>query len=342
MADKKLLYGVINAMTTPFTEKGAIDVESLRKQVAFQINAGVNCLYPLGTTGEMYLLSVKERQLVAKTVVEEARRLDPKVVVYIHVGAMNTADAIALAQHAEKIGADGIGAVTPSFFGASDRALLQYYKDISQAVSRDFPIYLYSIPQCSTNDISPALAATIAKACPNVVGIKYSKADMPRILEYINIRGGKFSVLVGPDRLFYAGLCSGAGGTVSGCAGPMPEPFVAIYKAWLAGRHDECRKLQKKANEVIEIIKAGADMGVFKDVLVRRKVVKNGLMRRPLLEVEPKEGDAIWARLQPYLKDQAAAVKSTRAAKKSAPAKKASASRSTAKKTADKKTPAKQ
>ena len=54
----KKMFGVINAMTTPFKEDGSIDVESLKKQVDFQIEHGTNCLYPLGTTGEMYLLSV--------------------------------------------------------------------------------------------------------------------------------------------------------------------------------------------------------------------------------------------------------------------------------------------
>ncbi len=295
----KKMFGVINAMTTPFREDGSIDVESLKKQVEFQISMGTNCLYPLGTTGEMYLLSVEERKLVAKTVVEQAKG---RVVVYIHVGAMTTRDACELAAHAQQIGADGIGAVTPSFFGAHERALLQYYQDISQAVSRDFPIYLYSIPQCSGNDILPEVAQKIAKACPNVIGIKYSYPDMVRILNYININKGDFSVLVGPDRLFFAGLCSGAEGTVSGCAGPVPEVFSAIYTAWKAGQYDQCRELQKKANEVISIIKAGADMGIFKDVLRRRGVVANGLMRRPLMEIEPAEGEAIWKALQPYLK----------------------------------------
>ena len=294
----KKMFGVINAMTTPFKEDGSIDVESLKKQVDFQIEHGTNCLYPLGTTGEMYLLSVEERKLVAETVVKHA---NGRAIVYIHVGAMTTKDACELAAHAEKIGADGIGAVTPSFFGANERALQQYYKDISASVSRDFPIYLYSIPQCSGNDILPEVAEKIAKACPNVIGIKYSYPDMVRILNYININNGDFSVLVGPDRLFYAGLCSGAEGTVSGCAGPVPEVFTAIYKAWKEGKHDECRKLQKKANEVISIIKAGADMGIFKDVLKRRGVVANGLMRRPLVEIEKSEGDEIWKALQPYL-----------------------------------------
>ena len=295
----KLMHGVINAMTTPFNEDGTIDVESLKKQVDFQIEKGVDCLYPLGTTGEMYLLSTEERKLVAKTVVEHT---NGRAIVYIHIGSMTTDEAIELAKHAEEIGADGIGAVTPSYFGCSDRAIIQYYKDISNSVSADFPIYLYSIPQCSGNDIQPSVAQTIANQCKNVVGIKYSYPDMLRILNYININNGDFSVLVGPDKLFLAGLVSGAKGVVSGCAGPMPEPFVAIYKLYKEGRLIEARNMQRTAIKVIDILRAGSDMGVFKEVLHRRGVTANSFMRRPLLEIDNDDAENIWKNLQEFMK----------------------------------------
>ena len=64
--------------------------------------------------------------------------------------------------------------VTPAFFGVKDKAMLRYYQQVSASVSKDFPIYLYAIPQCAANDLSPALVAQIIETCPNVIGIKYS------------------------------------------------------------------------------------------------------------------------------------------------------------------------
>lgn len=294
----KTMFGVINAMTTPFTTTGEVDVEGLKKQVDFLIEKGVNCLYPLGTTGEMYLLSTEERKLVAKTVVEHAAK---RAIVYIHVGSMTTKEACELAKHAEDIGADGVGAVTPSYFGCSDRAIIQYYKDISNAVSKDFPIYLYSIPQCSGNDIKPEVAEELANSCSNIVGIKYSYPDMIRILNYIKIRDGNFSVLVGPDKLFLAGLISGAQGVVSGIAGPMPEPFVAVYKAYLDGDLEKAKKLQKIACDVTDLLRCGSDMGVFKEVLRRRGINEHAFMRRPLLEMEADDANSLWEKVKKYL-----------------------------------------
>ncbi|WP_090554005.1 dihydrodipicolinate synthase family protein [Natronincola ferrireducens] len=293
----KKLYGVITAMTTPFDKNNKVDIGGIQTQVDFLINKGVNCLYPLGTTGEMYLMSVEERKLVAETVVKKAAG---RVTVYIHCGAMTTEDTIQLAKHAYEIRADGIGVVTPSFFTANDRAIIQYYVDIASSIPEDFPMYLYGIPQCSTNDIKPEVAQEIANKCKNVIGIKYSYPDVVRIAEYLRINEGRFSVLMGPDKLFYPGLCMGCDGTVSGCSGPMPEVFVDIYKAYLEGDHEKARKAQDKASACVDVLKAGADMGVFKEVLRKRGIV-DSYMRKPLLNIEEKDKEALWENVSKFL-----------------------------------------
>lgn len=293
----KKMYGVITAMTTPLTKDGQVDTKAIEEQVEFLIGKGVNCLYPCGTTGEMLNLSLEERELIAETVVKAARG---RVIVFIHVGAQTTAQTIRLAQHAERIGADGIGVVTPAFFGLKDKAMLQYYKDISASVSPDFPIYVYVIPQCAANDISAPLMEKIADACPNVIGVKYSWADCIRLKDYLNIRGGNFSVLFGPDRLFLPALAMGADGTVSGVSGPMPEHFVEVYRAWKAGDVEKARQEQKIANEICEILQSGADMGIFKAVLDFRGLT-GGHMRKPLLDLDEQERAELKAKISAYI-----------------------------------------
>ena len=68
----KKLYGVITAMTTPFDKQGKLDLDAMRAQTEFLIEKGVDCLYPCGTTGEMYLCSAQEREAIAETVVKAA------------------------------------------------------------------------------------------------------------------------------------------------------------------------------------------------------------------------------------------------------------------------------
>lgn len=293
----KKLYGVITAMTTPFTQDGKVDVAALEEQVEFLIEHKVQCLYPCGTTGEMYLMSAKERELVAETVVRKAAG---RVTVFIHAGAMSEDETIHLARHAYNIGADGVGVVTPSYFTVDNRAMVEYYKRVCAALPEDFSVYVYVIPQLARNDISPAAMEQIAAACKNVVGVKYSFADMRRINEYIQIRDGSFSVVPGADDLFLPCLVCGCDGVVSGCSGPFPTEFVEIYRAFRAGDLKAARRAQEKATGLVKILKYGGDMSIFKNILTLRGVT-GGYMRRPLLDLTDEQAAELKKTLASYL-----------------------------------------
>lgn len=281
----KKLYGVITAMTTPFTEDNKVDVEALEQQTEYLIEKGVDCLYPTGTTGEMYLMTPEERELVAETVVKKAAG---RVTVFIHTGAMTLEETIRLAQHAHKIGADGVGVVTPSYFTVDDRAMVQYYKDVCSALPQDFPVYVYVIPQLAHNDITPETMEKICEACPNVIGVKYSFADMSRVLKYLRVKNGDFSVVFGADHMFLPALVAGCDGTVSGCSGPFPELFVEVYKQFKADNMKAAREAQDKANDMVWLMKGGADMSIFKNILTFRGV-RGGHMRKPLLDLSEED-----------------------------------------------------
>ena len=293
----KKLYGVITAMTTPFTADGKVDTAALEEQTEYLIEKGIQCLYPCGTTGEMYLMSAEERELVAETVVKKAAG---RVTVFIHVGAMTVDETSRLAQHAHKIGADGVGVVTPSSFTVNDRAMVEYYKTVCAALPDDFPVYVYVIPQLAHNDISAATMEQIAAACKNVVGVKYSFADMRRINEYLQVRNGNFSVVPGADDLFLPALVCGCDGVVSGCSGPFPEAFVAVYKAFQSGDLEGARKAQVAATELVKLMQFGGDMSIFKNILTFRGVT-GGHMRKPLLDLTDEQVAQLKQQVAPYI-----------------------------------------
>lgn len=295
----KKLFGVTTAMTTPFHEDGSVDLAAMAQQCEMLIRKGVQCLYPVGTTGEMLRLSLDERKQIAETVVRTAAG---RVTVYIHCGAMTQPDTIALMRHAESIGADGVGVVTPQFFGLNDREMEEYYVSVAGSVAPDFPVYLYNIPQCAANDLKADVAARIAARCPNVVGIKYSFADINRTLDYLRIDGGSFSVMHGCDRVFIAMLALGCDGTVSGISGVFPEPFVNVYKAYLAGDLDAARKWQMKAARITDILRGGSNMAYFKEALRLRGLI-GGHMRRPQLDLTAAEAEALRRELEAFCQE---------------------------------------
>lgn len=122
---------VAPAMATPLTPDGfRLNANVIPQLVDFLIERGVGGLFVGGTTGEGILLSDAERrQLHALSVSAAARR----VPVLLHVGTNDTQSAVALAQHAASIGADAIVAVTPTFYGVSDEALLTHFAAIAGA-----------------------------------------------------------------------------------------------------------------------------------------------------------------------------------------------------------------
>ena len=293
----KKLYGVITAMTTPFTEDNKVNVAAIEEQVDFLIEKGVNCLYPGGTTGEMYLMTPEERELVAETVVKKA---SGRVTVFIHVGAMTVEETIRLAKHAYKIGADGVGVVTPNYFTVNDRAMVEFYKDVCSSVPEDFPVYVYVIPQLAHNDISADVMNKICKACPNVVGVKYSYPDMNRVLEYLRVNNGNFSVVFGADHMFLSALAAGCDGTVSGCSGPFPEYYVDVYRKFKAGDMEGAKAAQDIATELAWKMKGGSDMSIFKNILKFRGLY-GGHMRKPLLDITEDEVKEIYESVKEYL-----------------------------------------
>lgn len=279
----KRLYGVTTAMVTPFNKDGQVDLQKMEQLTEFLIGKGVHCLFPLGTTGEMIRLSVPERKAIAETIVRTAAG---RVTVYIHAGTTTLADTIELAQHAHAIGADGIGVVTPIFLGANDLEMEQYYVSVASSIPEHFPMYLYNIPQCASNDLKTDVAQKIKDKCKNVVGIKYSYPDFLRTNEYLSIND--FSVMQGADRLFLPALAMGCDGVISGVSCVYPEPFVAVYNAYLNKDLDKARELQRIAIQYCEVLKSGSNMSYFKEALKLRGI-DAGFMRAPQLDLSEAE-----------------------------------------------------
>ena len=282
----KKLHGVVTPIITPLTEDDKIDVESLRALCEHLIEKGIDCIYPGGTTGEMMYLTLEERKWIAETVVKQA---DGRVPVFVQVGAWNQKDTVELAKHAVSIGADGIGIVTPAFFKLSDDALLAFYQAVAGSVPADFPVYLYAIPQNAVNDITPALAAHIADACANVVGIKYSFPDMSRIQQLMKIRNETFSVLCGPDDLFEVTVCAGGDGTVSGNSQCIPEYYAALSKALMARDYALATKIQRRTNVLNDLLCEYDNIAHYKAVLQAEGIIRTKKMRKPMAELSDAE-----------------------------------------------------
>src|SRR6185437_5945720 len=152
-----MFKGSCVALITPFRD-GAVDERAFQDLVAWQIEQGTDALIPCGTTGESPTLSHAEHKRVVELCIEAAAG---KVPVMAGAGSNSTAEAIELAAHAKRAGADAVLVVTPYYNKPTQEGLYQHFKAIHDAV--DIPIFIYNIPPRSVIDMSVQTMARLAK-----------------------------------------------------------------------------------------------------------------------------------------------------------------------------------
>lgn len=286
MMYEKRLRGVVIPTITPMNEDGSVDDASLIKFTRFLKNAGVNALYPNGTNGESLLLTQKEREHVAEVMAEENRHELP---LFIQCGSMTTEETVSHAEHAVRIGADGIGIMTPAFFPMDEEALFQYYSAVIDKVPKDFPVYIYNIPGCTTNDVKPALLGTLMKKYPNIAGIKFSSPDLMRVEDYIGISGRKPELLIGCDSLFLQCLMTGGVGTVTGPGSIFYERFNRLYRQYQEGDLDGAKETQRRIVETDRKLAKIPGIPALKTLLKLRGVIRTDVCRAPLRPLSASE-----------------------------------------------------
>lgn len=287
------LYGITVALLTPFTSKYEVDYDKLAELTRWLISKGIHCLFCCGTDSEFLHLTTDERKKIAETVVNNAQGMVP---VYIQCGAMLQKDTIELALHAQSIRADGIGLVTPAYFPVTDREMEQYYITVCKTVEEDFPVYIYNIPQCTTNDIKPDTVKRLTQLCPNLAGIKYNYPSIDQTLAYTMINNWSFSVLQGEDRTLTSWLAMGCAGTVSGSANVFPEFLVNGYNAYIKGDMESALYYSRLASLFVDALD-GDNISYFKEASKLRGLDLGG-MRPPLLSMEREKAEQLKIKLE--------------------------------------------
>lgn len=224
-----MFHGSLTALVTPMHEDGRIDEDAYTRLIDWQIAEGTNGLVPVGTTGESPTLSHEEHKRVVELAVASAKG---RVPVMAGAGSNSTAEAIGLAQHAQKAGADGVLVVTPYYNKPTQEGLFRHYQAIAQAI--DIPVIIYNIPGRSVIDMSVETMARLAEI-KNIVGVKDATANLTRPLHTRRACGADFIQLSGEDHTILGYLASGGHGCISVTANVAPRLCAEMHQAWSRG-----------------------------------------------------------------------------------------------------------
>jgi 4-hydroxy-tetrahydrodipicolinate synthase len=273
-----LVHGVYSVLPTPFTSTSDIDAPSLRKVVDLAIAAGVDGLTSLGVTSEVARFTEAERREVADIVLTQ---VNGRVPVVVGTTAEGLRTCIDYTRQAKAAGAARVMVSPPRMPKINSDAVVRHYAALAEAV--DIPIVVQDYPPISGYAMEPWLLARIAREVPAARTIKLEDPPTPfkttRILAeakdlQVDIFGGLGGVFLLEE------LLAGAAGAMTGFA--YPEALVDIVRRFKSGDVDGAAEVFYRFVPLMRFeFQEGIGMGIRKEVLRRRGVVADAIVRAP-------------------------------------------------------------
>ncbi|WP_313550297.1 dihydrodipicolinate synthase family protein [Corynebacterium sp.] len=215
-----------------------VDEQAFTSLIDRLVDAGVDSITALGSTGSYAYLTHEERALVAQLAVEHAGETP----VFIGVGALRTSHVLANIDAAESAGAAGILLAPMTYQPLTDEDVFQLFQTVSAHTG--LPVIVYDNPGTTHFTFRVELYERIA-ALPGIASIKIPgvPADPTAAREHVAaIRAvvpEHVSIGVSGDAFGAAGLNAGCDAWYSVIAGTLPKPALKITRAAQQGKADE-------------------------------------------------------------------------------------------------------
>jgi 4-hydroxy-tetrahydrodipicolinate synthase len=229
--------GVFPAITTPFRDDHTIDHDFLHAHAAWLIDRGCHGLVALGSLGEGATLSFAEKVAVLETCRAAVGTRAPLVA---GIGALSTAEAVALAREAHRVGCDGL-MVLPPYVYRGDWCETRAHMDAIIAAT-PLSCMLYNNPIAYGIDFAPAQVAELCRH-ENLHSVKESSADIRRIAAIRALIGDRLAIFVGVDDLIVVGVAAGAVGWIAGLVNALPDASVRLFELARSGGMEAAREL---------------------------------------------------------------------------------------------------
>lgn len=240
--------GVCSAFYTPINDDFTINEKVVREMVEFQIEQGLDGIFPVSTAGEFLHLSLEQCEELMEMVVDQVAG---RVPVVPGVSASCLQHGIRLAKKAKSLGCPAVVSCSPYFFKQSEAEQISYFETLAE--KSDVPLIIYNIPL-----FAPPLPLDSAMKLvehPMIIGIKDSSGsmvDLMHLVDHIERNNLDAVYLSGREDFFDSALLAGSKGCYTSCAGIFPEIMTGIYDAVQSGDLSKARELQKALLPVVK------------------------------------------------------------------------------------------
>ncbi|MET9489934.1 dihydrodipicolinate synthase family protein [Nocardia sp. NPDC006630] len=242
--------GIVAYPVTPFSGDGAkIDVAALHILIDRMIDAGVDAIAPLGSTGESAYLDDDEWTLVASESIGHTAGRVPTVV---GVSELTTAGTVKRARIAESCGASAIMVLPISYWKLSERELRQHFTAVAESVG--IPVMVYNNPGTTGIDMSPEFLVGLVDAVDNITMIKESTGDIGRMHRIVELGGGGVPFFNGSNPLARSAFQAGAAGWCTAAPCLVPEQIVQFWKLLRANEIDRADELFTRLEPLLRLL----------------------------------------------------------------------------------------
>ncbi|MER7277773.1 dihydrodipicolinate synthase family protein [Dactylosporangium sp. NPDC000244] len=274
--------GLIPVLATPFQPGGALDVDSLRRLIAFSVSAGVDGVAVFGFASEGFSLSAAERQQILAAVLSELPDTTP---VIAGISATGTTDAIAQSRAAAEAGAS-VGMVIPPYMvKPSPSQIVDFYGTV--ASEGGLPVMVQDAPASTGVNLPVPLIVELSKL-DGVTSVKIeTQPTAPKLGSVVDATADDFLVLGGQNALFVLEeYARGAVGTMP--ASEFPDLLAPVLATFTSGDAPAARAA---FNRLLPLIRFGLQPGIawsiHKHVLLRRGVITSAAVRSPATDADP-------------------------------------------------------
>ena len=289
--------GVVPPVVTPDTPDHQLDVVSFERSINRLIEAGVDGLFFLGSSGEVVFATDERRDQIVR---EAVRIVDHRVPVLVGIIDTETERVLEHGRRALALGADALVATAPFYALGGPADLDEHFRILHQEL--DAPLFAYDIPVCVHTKLPWKMLARLG-AEGVLAGVKDSSGDDVsfRYLVQENEKNGHpLTLLTGHEIVVDGALLSGADGSVPGLANVDPEGYVRMWKAAQEGNWAEVKREQDRLNEISHIFDVttgvqgyGAGVGAFKCALNLMGIFDSDQMPRPVKPLDGQNREAI-------------------------------------------------
>lgn len=301
--NKAVFNGVMPALMTPCKADRTPDYDALVKKGKEMITAGMSAVVYCGSMGDWPLLTDAERM-------EGVERLvNAGVPVVVGTGAINTKSAVALAAHAEKVGAAGLMVIPRVLSRGSVIAAQRNHFKAILAAAPSIPAIIYNSPVYGFATRAD-LFFSLRSEHPNLIGFKEfgGDADLRYAAENITSQDDEVLLMVGVDTAVFHGFVNcGAVGAITGIGTALPKEvlLLAALSRKAAAGSAEARVRAKELEEAFSVL-ASFDEGPELVLFFKYLLVLNG---EEEYRLHFNETDELNAAQRTYCEDQYALFK---------------------------------